>query len=229
LLLSNLRISVLFYSGTTSPAARQLDEEELTNVLQNGKADLDGIAGSRLPATMNSALRHSDCSNPSATNSNWLGLLIIILTNRGTSAIRIILVEDFLPYRTLISSLFARTPDLRVVAEASNGTEAVEKTQQLTPDLVLMDIGLPELNGLEAAQQIRNLVPTAKIVFLTEQADADMVREALNLGAMGYILKRRAETDLLAALSAVLQGRHFVSSGLSQDGFASTGGLDASD
>ena len=155
--------------------------------------------------------------------------LIIILTHRETSIIRIILVEDFLPYRTLISSLFAKTPDLQVVWEASNGTEAVEKTQQLAPDLVLMDIGLPELNGLEAARRIRNLVPSAKIVFLTEQTDVDMVREAFDLGAMGYVLKRQAETDLLSALSAVLQGRRFVSSGLSDDGFALTADPDAGD
>jgi DNA-binding NarL/FixJ family response regulator len=157
-------------------------------------------------------------------------LLITILNQFwGTSAIRIILVEDFLPYRTLISSLFAETPDWRVVGEASNGTEAIEKTQRLTPDLVLMDIGLPGLNGLEAARQIRKLVPSAKIVFLTEQADPDMVRVAFDLGAMGYVLKRHAETDLLSALSAAVQGKRFVSSGLSDDGTVRTADPDASD
>jgi DNA-binding NarL/FixJ family response regulator len=164
-----------------------------------------------------------------ATNFCYPGFLVRVFNIRETSTIRIILVEDFLPYRTLISSLFAKTSDLQVVGEASNGTEAVEKTHQLMPDLVLIDIGLPELNGLEAARQIRSLNPSVKIVFLTEQADVDIVKEALALGAMGYVLKRRAETDLLAAVSEVFQGRRFVSTGLPNNGFGSTGGPEAAD
>jgi DNA-binding NarL/FixJ family response regulator len=155
--------------------------------------------------------------------------LTIISAHQERATIRIILVEDFLPYRTIISSLFAKTPDLQVVGEASSGTDAVEKTHQLVPDLVLMDIGLPELNGLEAARQIRSLNRSVKIVFLTEQADVDIVKEALALGAMGYVLKRRAETDLFAAVSEVLQGRRFVSSGLPNNWFGSTRGPEAAD
>lgn len=146
-----------------------------------------------------------------------------------TAITRIILVEDFLPYRALISSLFATTHDLQVVAEVSSGTDAVEKTQELEPDLVLMDVGLPNLNGLEAARRIRKLVPSTKIVFLTAQTDVGIVREAFELGAMGYVLKRQAETELLPALSAVLQGRRFASGGLPINGFASAGGLDEAD
>jgi CheY-like chemotaxis protein len=137
-----------------------------------------------------------------ATNFCYPGFLVRVFNIRETSTIRIILVEDFLPYRTLISSLFAKTSDLQVVGEASNGTEAVEKTHQLMPDLVLIDIGLPELNGLEAARQIRSLNPSVKIVFLTEQADVDIVKEALALGAMGYVLKRRRRFFKAGVLSA---------------------------
>jgi DNA-binding NarL/FixJ family response regulator len=107
---------------------------------------------------------------------------------------------------------------VHVVGEASDGLEIVEKAQQLRPDVIFMDIGLPSLNGLEAARKIHHLNPSAKIVFLTQETDIDTVKEAFNLGACGYILKQHAETELLPALAAVLQGRRFVSTGLSDDG-----------
>lgn len=107
---------------------------------------------------------------------------------------------------------------LHVISEASDGLEAVEKAQQLRPDLILMDIGLPKLNGLEAARRILGLDPSAKIVFLTQETDIHVVREAFSLGACGYVLKQQVETELLPALAAVLEGRRFVSRGLSDGG-----------
>jgi DNA-binding NarL/FixJ family response regulator len=138
--------------------------------------------------------------------------------NQETPTTRILLAEDFRPYRTLVASLLNQESHLRVVGEASDGLEIVEKAQQLQPDLIFMDIGLPSLNGLEAARRIRELNPSTKIVFLTQEIDADVVREAFSLGACGYILKQQVETELLAALAAVFQGRRFVSSGLPGDG-----------
>ena len=90
------------------------------------------------------------------------------------------------------------------------------------PDVILMDIGLHTLNGIEAARRIRNFLPSAKIVFLTQVTDVDVVKEAFNLGACGYIIKQQANTELLAALAAVIGGNRFVSSGLADYGLTPT-------
>jgi DNA-binding NarL/FixJ family response regulator len=128
------------------------------------------------------------------------------------SSVGILLVDDFKPYRDFVTSLVADSPDLRIVGEASDGLEAIERAQQLKPDMVLMDMGLPKLNGLTAARRICESAPSAKIVFLTQETSAEVVKEALSLGAWGYIVKKDAGTDLLAGLEAILQGERFVSS-----------------
>jgi len=101
-----------------------------------------------------------------------------------------------------------------VISEVGDGLQAVEKTQELSPDLILLDIGLPSLNGIEAARQILKFVPQSKIIFLTQETSAELVREALNVGACGYVVKSRAVSDLLGAIEAALQGKRFISSGL---------------
>jgi DNA-binding NarL/FixJ family response regulator len=132
----------------------------------------------------------------------------------GIPNITILLAEDFRPYRTFVVSLLGANPTFHVVCEASDGLEAVARAQELRPDVVLMDIGLPKLNGLEAARRIRRVAPSSKILFLTQVTDPDVVHEALSLGASGYIAKQQAGTELLMGLAAVLQGKHFVSSRL---------------
>ena len=127
------------------------------------------------------------------------------------STTKILLAEDFEPCRRLIASLLDENPAFRIQCEASDGLEAVAKAQELGPDVVLMDIGLPKLNGLAAARRILDLIPSTKIIFLTQETDVDMVKEAFSLGAWGYVLKQEAEGDLLGALSAVLQGKRFLS------------------
>jgi DNA-binding NarL/FixJ family response regulator len=122
---------------------------------------------------------------------------------------RILSVDDFEPYRLFIVSLLRGRPDLKVICGASNGLEAVQKAEELKPDLILMDIGLPELNGVEAARRIRTLAPNSKIIFLTQESSPEVVREAVILGASGYVLKSQAETDLLIAVDAVLQNKKF--------------------
>jgi DNA-binding NarL/FixJ family response regulator len=122
---------------------------------------------------------------------------------------RVLIVDDFEPWRRFASSLLRLKPELQVV-EASDGPEAVQKTMELKPDLILLDIGLPTLNGFEAARQIRTLVPESKIIFLTQESSADVVREAFSLGACGYVVKVRTESELLAAVEAVLAGKTFV-------------------
>ena len=100
---------------------------------------------------------------------------------------------------------------LQVIGEVSDGLQAVHKTAELQPDLILMDIGLPSVNGIEAARQIRKLAPELKIIFLTQESSAGVVQEALSLGAQGYVVKAMAASKLLAAVEAVLAGRTFVS------------------
>ena len=82
----------------------------------------------------------------------------------------------------------------------------------MKPDLILLDIGLPKLNGLEAARRIRQLSPESKILFLSQESSADVVQEALRLGALGYVVKGHAQSDLLPAVEAVLRGERFISS-----------------
>lgn len=96
------------------------------------------------------------------------------------------------------------------MCELSDGLAAVQKAKELNPDLILLDIGLPGLNGIEAGRQIRKVVPSAKIIFLTQESSEDVVQEALSLGALGYVVKTRAGTDLLAAVEAVLTGEQYV-------------------
>ena len=94
----------------------------------------------------------------------------------------------------------------------SDGLAAVEKAVELQPDLILLDIGLPTLNGFEAARQIHKLVPESKIIFFSQESSSDMVQEALSIGAWGYVVKTSAATDLRAAVEAVMSGKRFVSS-----------------
>jgi DNA-binding NarL/FixJ family response regulator len=125
--------------------------------------------------------------------------------------IRILVVEDFVPFRQFILSTLAGMRDLQVIGEVSDGLEAVQKAVELQPELILLDIGLPGLNGIEAARQMRSLVPESKIIFLTQESSADVVQEALRLGARGYVVKTRAADELLTAVEAVLSGKMFVS------------------
>ena len=135
------------------------------------------------------------------------------------SSVRVLVVEDFLPFRRFVCSTLGKKRDLQVICEVSDGLEAVQKAEELKPDLILLDIGLPTLNGIEAARRIRKLVPESKIIFLTQESSADIVQEGLNLGARGYVLKITAAIELLAAVDAVFEGRQFVSGGLSGHNF----------
>jgi DNA-binding NarL/FixJ family response regulator len=93
--------------------------------------------------------------------------------------------------------------------------EAVRQAKELKPDLILLDIGLPELNGIAAARQIRTVSPASKIIFVSQESGAEIVKEAISEGAAGYVFKTRAARDLLCALDAVLDDRNFVSASLS--------------
>ena len=130
---------------------------------------------------------------------------------------RILVVDDYEPWRRFFSTTLQKRPELQVIGEAVDGLEAVQKARQLQPDLILLDIGLPNLDGLEAVNRIRRVAPNAAIIFLTENRNKEVVRVALSTGARGYVLKTDARRELLSAVAGVLGGDDFVSSGITGD------------
>jgi DNA-binding NarL/FixJ family response regulator len=129
-------------------------------------------------------------------------------------AIRVFIVDDYEPIRRFVRDTLGNKQDFQVVGEASDGLEAVHKAQELQPDLMVLDIGLPTLNGIEVARRIRELCPECKILFMSQVSSADVAQEAFSLGAMGYVVKANAGRELLLAVDEVCQGRQFVSKGL---------------
>jgi DNA-binding NarL/FixJ family response regulator len=138
------------------------------------------------------------------------------------TSLRILLVDDFAPWRRFVFSTLKETLKLQFIFEASNGLEAVQKAQELQPSLIVLDIGLPKLNGIEAARQIRKVTPNSKILFLTEHYSPDMAALALSTGASGYVVKSNAGSELLAAVEAILQGKQFMSARFASHEFAHT-------
>ena len=131
-----------------------------------------------------------------------------------TSSIRVLVVDDHEPWRRFASTALSTQPELQVTGEVSDGLEAVQKAEELQPELILLDIGLPTLNGIEAARRIRKVSPGSKILFVSENRSADIAEEALSTGACGYVVKSDAAGELLPAVKAVLEGRRFVSASL---------------
>ena len=116
----------------------------------------------------------------------------------------ILIVDDYEPWRSTLRPMLKNNFGVQVIAEAGNGCEAIEKAAQLHPDVVLLDIAMPLLNGLEAAPTIRRASPDSKIIFLTEEQDPDIKTAALATGARGYVLKSNATAELATAIYAVL-------------------------
>ena len=132
---------------------------------------------------------------------------------RQPGGLTILIADDRESFRQAVSSLLAELPGLGLVAEASDGAEAVRKAAELNPDLILLDMGLPVINGVEAASKMRTAAPNAKILFLTQHDSPDFVRAALRAGASGYVLKVDVGSELLQAAMAVLRGEQYLSSG----------------
>ena len=131
-------------------------------------------------------------------------------------SITILIVDDFEPFRRLVCSILRERPEFRIIDQASDGLQAIQKAEEQQPDLILLDIGLPILNGMMVARRVRKLAPASRILFLTQESSPDVVREGLGLGALGYVYKPRASSDLLPAIDAVLGGAQFVSQGVGE-------------
>jgi DNA-binding NarL/FixJ family response regulator len=123
-------------------------------------------------------------------------------------ALRVLVVDDYEPVRRVVRLILQASDDLQIVGEASDGLEAVQKAKELLPDLILLDIDLPTLNGIQAARRLRDLVPRAKILFLSIESSLDVVREAFNVGGAGYIYKLHMAIELLPAIEMVLSPLH---------------------
>lgn len=134
--------------------------------------------------------------------------------NLSGSLIPVLVVDDNEPFRRFVRATLSTKPELKVISEASDGLEAVQKAVELQPGLIVLDIGLPGLNGIEAARRIRKLSPKSTILFLSQESSPDIVQEALCLGARGYVIKAYAARDLLIAVDAVLRNEQFVSNAL---------------
>jgi DNA-binding NarL/FixJ family response regulator len=127
---------------------------------------------------------------------------------------RILIVDDFEDFRRFVTSTLQQKAEYQVIGQASDGLEALQKAEQLQPDLILLDIALPKLNGFETAKRLPLFIRHTKILFISEEASPDMAREAFRVGAHGYVHKLRAARDLLPAIEAVLAGKRFLSRGL---------------
>lgn len=130
--------------------------------------------------------------------------------------IRVLIAEDHLMVRSGIRALLEKSGDLNILGEASNGQEAVEMVEKLKPDVLIMDIMMPRLNGIQAAENIRKLKLPTHILLLSMYSDEGLVYQALQSGVKGYVLKSSVSDELLWAVQAVAKGKTYLSSQISE-------------
>ena len=126
------------------------------------------------------------------------------------SFIRVLIIDDARQFQEFLSLVLLERPKLRVVGRVADGLDAVRIAEELQPELILLDIGLPRLNGIEAARRIREVSPRSRILFVSQESSADVMQEALSAGASGYVVKLDAGRELLLAVDSVLRGEHFI-------------------
>ncbi len=129
--------------------------------------------------------------------------------------IKVLLVDDHTIVRKGLRALLDAEPDIEVIGEAETGREALQQAHELLPDIVLMDISMPDMNGAEATRQIRHRLPSAKILVLSMHADEEFVFQLLRAGASGYLIKKTAPEELILAIKTVFQGHSFLSPAIS--------------
>ena len=124
---------------------------------------------------------------------------------------KILIVDDFLPWQRFVLTMFELETDFKIISVASNGLEAVQKAMELQPDVILMDVSMPGMNGIAATRQIRLLSPASRILFLSAHRSSDLIQATFDAGGSGYILKCDSNSDLIPGVRAVLLDRQFVS------------------
>jgi len=127
---------------------------------------------------------------------------------RSPHQVRILIVDDFAPWREQLRSILEARPEWSVIGEGCDGNEAIEKATQMQPDIILLDIGMPYVNGIEAAKIIRQRCPKSKILFVTQDGDVDVRNAAIRVGAAGYLLKANIVHELVETITAVLRSPH---------------------
>ena len=132
---------------------------------------------------------------------------------RTLIALRVLVVDDFEPFRHFVCSTLRKKSGLLLVGEAADGLEAVQMAEKLRPNIIVLDIGLPLLDGIEAARRIRAVSPLSKILFVSQESSTDIVQEALSLGS-GYVVKTNIGIELLAAVESLRLGDRFIGDGL---------------
>jgi len=139
----------------------------------------------------------------------------LVPSSYAMSGISVLIVDASDPWRRSVSDLLEQAGDVYTTSFASDGPEAVRKAVELRPDVIVMDVDLPTLNGTQAARYIRRMFPESKIVFLSSLSAPEVVRSALRAGGVGYVLKADAQEALLRGMEAVMLGGHFLSTSLS--------------
>jgi DNA-binding NarL/FixJ family response regulator len=128
--------------------------------------------------------------------------------------ITILVVEDFFKWQEEIRKILEFQCDLNVVATAACGLEAIQRAQELKPNIILMDVNLPDMNGFEVLRHIHESSPVSKVLFLSEERGLEFIKAAFKVGGSGYILKSDSQTDLLTGIRAILRGEQFISRSL---------------
>jgi DNA-binding NarL/FixJ family response regulator len=134
--------------------------------------------------------------------------------------VQILVVDDHRVVRRAICQLLSSDPVLNVVCETADGEQAVQKAEELQPDLVLLDISLPGISGIEAARRVRRVSPNSQIIFLSQHDSLQMAKDAFNTGGQGYVAKSDAGAELLNAIRAVRAGKLFVSQRIALQGWS---------
>lgn len=128
------------------------------------------------------------------------------------SFFRVLIVDDFEPWRRVVRWMLQPSPEWQIIGEASDGIEGIQHAQRLEPDVILLDVGMPRLNGIDAAKAILSAAPQSRILFVSIEICPEFVQGALPTGAQGYVVKSDAASDLLYAMRTVMDGQRFVGS-----------------
>lgn len=128
--------------------------------------------------------------------------------------VRVLTVDDYLRWSLLVADILAAKPEVQLVGAAQTGLAGIQMTLELQPDIVILDVGLPDRSGIAVARQILELLPKTRILFLSQNMSQDTIGAAFRAGAYAYVVKSKAHRDLLPALDAVLNGKFFASTGV---------------